>query len=135
MIDRDSCACFICGSPDICEHREFELIPYWRRLRAVDRIRRNRTPVNPRSQRVATLRVALPTRKPAQRAISRSTHDWTGTRWRIKTEFSKSKRIRRKAPASAQSTAVGESLAQVERPRAAGGSAEFPSSYSALRGW
>jgi len=62
MIDRDSCACFICGSPDICEHREFELIPYYRRLRTMDRIRCNRIPVNP-----PHLAIAEPSEVPTQR--------------------------------------------------------------------
>lgn len=64
MIDRDSCACFICGSPDICEHREFELIPYWCRLMTMDRIRCNRTPVNPPHPVIAEPSKAPPPRKP-----------------------------------------------------------------------
>ena len=44
-------------------------------------------PVNHRSQRTSGRRVALPTRKPVQRAISRATHNWTGTRWELKSEY------------------------------------------------
>jgi len=39
--------CFICGSGGLCEHREWELAPYWRRLGAMQVISSNRTPANP----------------------------------------------------------------------------------------
>ena len=32
MTDRDSTRCFVCGSNAICEHREYELVPHYKRL-------------------------------------------------------------------------------------------------------
>ena len=74
--DRDSDRCFICGLDSDCAHREPELPKI-----------STQTQVNPRVQRVHAPYVALPTRKPVRRAVSRETHEWTGTRWALKDEY------------------------------------------------